>query len=45
MPWDPADTATSGTLYGEIEVTGPGGAVQTWPPIGTFQMRIGADLG
>lgn len=46
MPWLAADTVkVRPILQGEVEVTWPGGFIQTFPSEGYFAVDIEADLG
>lgn len=45
VPWDPTDTATTGDLLAEVEVTWPGSKPQTFPPDDYIVTRIYQDLG
>ena len=45
MDWQPADTANSGVLELEVEVTWPGGKIQTFPVNGYLTLHIRDDLG
>ncbi len=42
--WQPGDTASSGDFNGEIQITWPGGEVQTFPADGYIQVVITKDL-
>jgi hypothetical protein len=44
-PWVAEDTDTAGTVLVEVEVTWPGGAVQTFPADGYLTVLILPDLG
>ena len=44
-PWQTLDVATPGTINLEVEVTWPGGTVQTFPSNGYLRVIIERDLG
>jgi|SRR5690349_7148688 len=44
-PWADGDTDTTGILLVEVEVTWPGGGVETFPPNGYLTVLITPDLG
>src|SRR5690349_5999933 len=43
--WDAEDTDTAGVLLVEVEVTWPGGGIETFPPDGYLTVLITPDLG
>ncbi len=43
--WLAAETAVAGRIAIEVEVTWPGGMVQTFPPAGYLAVDVGPDLG
>lgn len=45
MAWDPPDTATTGDILMEVEVTWPGAKPQTFPNGGYEVVRVVQDLG
>jgi hypothetical protein len=46
MQWQPLDTAVTGTILMEVEVTWPaGGGVQTFPASGYLRVQVVEDLG
>lgn len=45
MPWGDSDTQLAGVLQVEIEVTWPGGTIQSFPAIGYLTIMIDPDLG